>query len=416
MKRPYLFLLLCGLSLNACASPSGKANIVQQEAKQSDSSTYAETPAPAAPIVLGASRTKEYLPMLKGKKVGLLINHTSLLPNNSNYIHLLDFLLQEGVQVTTIYTPEHGFRGNADAGETVKSGKDTQTGLPIVSLYGNNKKPKAEQLKDVDVLIFDIQDVGTRFYTYISSMHYAMEACAENNKEFLVFDRPNPHGHYVDGPVLEPAYKSFVGMHPIPVVHGLTVGELANMINNEGWLEGGKKCNLTVVPMENYTHAKPYTLPVKPSPNLPNQQSILLYPSICFFEGTPMSLGRGTSFPFQVIGYPEPKFGDFTFTPVSTPGAAKNPLHENKTCYGVDLRDAPAPQQLDLSYLIHFYQKWDEPKEKFFIPYFNTLAGTDKLKKQIMAGATEEEIRKSWQPALEEYKKLRAKYLLYPLE
>ncbi len=416
MKRPYLLLLLCGLSLSACASPSGKANSIQQEKGSADSSySVAAEPAPAAPLVLGASRVKEYLPLLKGKKVGLLINHTSLLPDNTKYLHLLDFLLQQGVEVTTIYTPEHGFRGNADAGEKVDSGTDAQTGLPIVSLYGSNKKPKAEQLKNIDLLIFDIQDVGARFYTYISSMHYAMEACAENNKEFLVLDRPNPHGHYVDGPVLEPSFKSFVGMHPIPVVHGLTVAELALMINKEGWLEGGKKCRLTVVPMENYTHATPYTLPVKPSPNLPNQQSILLYPSLCFFEGTPMSVGRGTAFPFQVVGYPEQKFGDFTFTPVSTPGAAKNPLFENKTCYGVDLRNAPAPQQLDLSYLLDFYHKWEQ-KDKFFVKFFDLLAGTGELKKQIMAGATEEEIRESWKPALEKYKTLRTKHLLYPLE
>jgi uncharacterized protein YbbC (DUF1343 family) len=409
MKHPYLLLLLCGFHLLACASPQQEKNRITPG---SDTSNIALE---VAPLQLGASRSELYFPQLKGKRVGLLINHTSQLPQDENSIHLLDYLLQEGIQVSTIFTPEHGFRGTADAGEKVDSGIDAKTGLPIVSLYGNNKKPSPEQLKNVDVLIFDIQDVGARFYTYISSMHYAMEACAENGKEMMVLDRPNPHGHYIDGPVLDPAFKSFVGMHPIPVVHGLTVGELAGMINKEGWLAGGATCKLTVVPMEHYTHATPYTLPVKPSPNLPNQQSILLYPSLCFFEGTPMSIGRGTPFPFQVIGYPEESFGDFSFTPVSTPGAAKNPKHENKTCYGVDLRNASAPDQLALDYLINFYNKHPQ-KEAFFTKFFDLLAGTDQLKKQIMEGKSEEEIRQSWEPALQDYARLREKYLLYPLD
>lgn len=412
MKLPYLLLLLCGMQLQACASP-GKDKSRTASVLTEDS--IATPPLQASGLRLGAGRQELYFPQLKGKRVGLLINHTSLLPEDDYSTHLLDYLLANDIQVTTIFTPEHGFRGTADAGEKVDSGTDAQTGLPIVSLYGNNKKPSAEQLKNVDVLVFDIQDVGARFYTYISSMHYAMEACAENGKEFIVLDRPNPHGHYIDGPMLDPAFKSFVGMHPIPVVHGLTVGELAQMINEEGWLAGGQKCRLRVVPMENYTHATPYELPVKPSPNLPNQQSILLYPSLCFFEGTPMSVGRGTPFPFQVVGYPDERFGDFTFTPVSTPGAAKNPVHENKTCYGVDLRDAPAPDQLNLTYLIDFYHKYPQ-KDTFFVKFFNTLAGTDQLKKQIVAGATEAEIRRSWQPSLQEYAKLREKYLLYPLK
>lgn len=409
MKHPYLLLLLCGFHLLACASPK------QEMSAQASASDTSSILAEREPLQLAASRSELYFPQLAGKRVGLLINHTSLLPEQQKNTHLLDYLLEEGIQVSTIFTPEHGFRGTADAGEKVDSGKDEKTGLPIVSLYGSNKKPNPEQLKNIDVLVFDLQDVGARFYTYISSMHYAMEACAENGKEFIVLDRPNPHGDYIDGPILDPAFKSFVGMHPIPVVHGLTVGELAQMINEEGWLADGKSCDLTVVPMKNYTHATPYTLPVKPSPNLPNQQSILLYPSLCFFEGTPMSIGRGTAFPFQVIGYPDEKFGDFSFTPVSTPGAAKNPVHEDKTCYGVDLRNAPAPEQLDLSYLIHFYSLYPE-KEQFFNKFFNTLAGTDQLKKQIIAGKSEEEIRQSWQAPLEEYAQLREKYLLYPLK
>ena len=415
MKRPYLLLLMCLISLHACAGSSPQEASVNTEKAATtppeDSLTYAQK----APVVLGASRKDLYLPSLEGKRVGLLINHTSLIPAVNDYEHLLDYLISQGVNITTIYTPEHGFRGTADAGELVKSDTDAKTGLPIVSLYANNKKPKPEQLKNIDVLIFDIQDVGARFYTYISSMHYAMEACAENNKEMMVLDRPNPHGNYIDGPVLEKEFSSFVGMHPIPVVHGLTTGELAQMINGEGWLKGGAKCRLTVIPMDNYTHATPYTLPVKPSPNLPNQQSILLYPSICFFEGTTMSLGRGTPFPFQVVGYPDEKFGDFTFTPVSTPGAAKNPPHENKVCYGVDLRNAPPPDQINLSYLLEFYRK-SEQKGAFFIPYFNLLAGNSRLMEQIKAGMTEEQIRDSWKPGLAEFNKQRQPYLIYPLE
>jgi uncharacterized protein YbbC (DUF1343 family) len=320
--------------------------------------------------------------------------------------------MEQGVQIKTIFAPEHGFRGTADAGEHVKDNVDEKTGIPVVSLYGNNKKPSADQLSELDVVIFDIQDVGVRFYTYISSMHYMMEACAENGVKMIVFDRPNPNGHIVDGPILDPDYKSFVGMHPIPVVHGLTVGELATMINEESWLEGGIKCELLVIPMQNYKHSDVYSLPIKPSPNLPNDQSIMLYPSLCFFEGTQMSIGRGTYFPFQVIGYPDSTFGAFTFTPVSIDGMAKSPRYENKVCYGVDLRSAAAPDKLDLGFVIDFYNKWDK-EEEFFTKYFNTLAGTNQLKKQIESGKSEEEIRASWQSELEKYKALRKKYLMY---
>lgn len=357
---------------------------------------------------LGASRTDLYLPEIEDKNVGLLINHTSVL----NEKHLVDFLMAQGVQIKAIFAPEHGFRGTADAGEHVKDNVDEKTGIPVVSLYGSNKKPTADQLKELDVVIFDIQDVGVRFYTYISSMHYMMEACAENGVKMIVFDRPNPNGHIVDGPMLDPGYKSFVGMHPIPVAHGLTVGELATMINEEGWLQGGIKCELLVIPMQNYQHSDAYSLPIKPSPNLPNDQSIMLYPSLCFFEGTQMSIGRGTHFPFQVIGYPDATFGEFTFTPVSIDGMSKSPRYENRVCYGVDLRSAPASVNLDLGYIIDFYKKW-EKEDDFFTKYFNTLAGTDQLRKQIEAGLTEEEIRSSWQNGLKNYKALRKKYLLY---
>jgi uncharacterized protein YbbC (DUF1343 family) len=359
-------------------------------------------------LQLGASRVDDYLPQLEGKKVGLLINHTSIVGDR----HLVDFLLEHKVDVKKIFAPEHGFRGKADAGELVKDSVDEETGIPVVSLYGKNKKPSADQMDGLDVVIFDIQDVGVRFYTYISSMHYMMEACAENGVKMIVFDRPNPNGHIVDGPILDPAFKSFVGMHPIPVLHGLTVGELATMINDEGWLKGGQKCDLQVIPMKNYKHSDAYALPVKPSPNLPNDQSVMLYPSLCFFEGTQMSIGRGTHFPFQVIGYPNEKYGDFTFTPVSIDGMAKHPKLQDQLCYGVDLRKQTPPDKLDLSYVIDFYKKW-HMEDDFFIGYFDTLAGTDQLRKQIEEGLSEEEIQASWQKGLEKYQEIRKKYLLY---
>jgi len=359
-------------------------------------------------LVLGAERIDTYLSKIEGKNVGLLINHTSRVGDE----HLVDFLLNKGIDVKKIFAPEHGFRGDADAGELVDDKLDPKTGIPVVSLYGKNKKPSSEALSGLDVVIFDIQDVGVRFYTYISSMHYMMDACTENDVKMMIFDRPNPNGHYVDGPILDPEFKSFVGMHPIPIVHGLTVGELAKMINGENWLSGGLKCDLEVIAMENYIHVDPYSLSVKPSPNLPNDQSIKLYPSTCFFEGTKMSIGRGTHFPFQVIGYPDERFGEFSFTPESIDGMAKHPKLEGQRCFGVDLRKVDLADKLDLKYVIDFYNKW-EGEEFFFTKYFDTLAGTDKLRKQIEDGLTMEEIRKSWQPGLEKYKELRNKYLIY---
>jgi uncharacterized protein YbbC (DUF1343 family) len=357
-----------------------------------------------------AAENKEtYLPFLKGKKLGLIVNHTS----RKGDMHLVDFLLSEGIDVIKIFAPEHGFRGDADAGEQVASGKDPKTGLEVVSLYGNNKKPSPSQLKGIDVLLFDIQDVGVRFYTYISTMHYAMEAAAENKLTFMVLDRPNPLGHIVDGPMLEPEHQSFVGMHPIPVIHGLTVAELAQMIAGEGWLAGGIQPNLQVIPMQHYQRTSSYTLPIKPSPNLPNQHSILWYPSLCFFEGTAISVGRGTYDPFQIIGYPDKKYGSFSFTPVSIDGMSKYPPHQDKVCYGVDLRDVKAPDYLDLNYLINFYQKSGEG-EKFFNAFFTNLAGTKKLKEQIIQGQSAEEIRASWKNGLDAYKVMRKSYLLYP--
>jgi uncharacterized protein YbbC (DUF1343 family) len=313
------------------------------------------------------------------------------------------------------FVPEHGFRGTADAGELIKDGVDVPSGLPIVSLYGASKKPSQSHLKGLDVVVFDIQDVGVRFYTYISTMHYMMEACAENGLSMMVFDRPNPNGDYVDGPVLKEGFTSFVGMHPIPVVHGLTVGELALMINGEGWLHNGEKCALTVVEMENYRHDMVYSLPAKPSPNLPNDLSIRLYPSLCFFEGTEVSVGRGTKFPFQVIGYPDPAFGDFQFTPESTPGATQ-PLQMGQLCYGLDLRkEDAAAHRFTLRYLLEFYERSGRSDD--FISrrrFFNLLAGSDRLAQQVEAGWSESEIRADWQEDLEDYRRMRECYLLYP--
>ncbi len=357
---------------------------------------------------MGAAKLDVYLPQLAGKRVGVIVNQTSMLGNT----HLVDTLISRGVEIKTIFAPEHGFRGEADAGAHIKDGTDPKTGLPIISLYGSNKKPLPEQIKDLDVLLFDIQDVGTRFYTYISTMHYAMEAAAENGKEVMVLDRPNPNGHYVDGPVLEMDQQSFVGMHPIPIVHGLTVGELAKMINGEKWLKGGLQAKLTVIPMENYDHDMPYELPVKPSPNLPNAQAIALYPSICFFEGTDVSVGRGTPTPFQVIGSPYYQKKDFSFTPVSTPGAT-NPPHKDVVCYGKDLTSVEVADKVDLAYLLDMYQN-SSNKDKFFNNFFEKLAGTTKLRQQVIAGKTEAEIRASWEPALSNYKTKRKQYLLYP--
>ena len=368
------------------------------------------SPPPQDRLQTGAEQTGRYVPLLQGKRVAMVVNQTSVIGNS----HEVDSLLALGVNIKLIYAPEHGFRGDADAGAHVSNATDTKTGLPIISLYGKNKKPTAQQLQDIDVVLFDIQDVGARFYTYISTMHYVMEACAEQNKQVLVLDRPNPNGYYVDGPVLEPKYKSFVGMHPIPVVHGLTVGELAHMINGEKWLAGQKSCQLTVIPVAHYTHRMRYSLPVKPSPNLPNDLAIQLYPSICLFEGTQVSVGRGTDWPFQVIGSPYYTQKAFSFTPRSVPGAT-NPPFLNQVCYGKKLGPADIPGKFSLAFILDFYQN-SSRQQTFFNSnnFFNTLAGTDKLQAQIRAGRSEAEIRASWQPALQQYKALRRKYLLYP--
>lgn len=366
------------------------------------------------PLTLGAERMDVITRLLEGKRVGLVINQTSILEKQQK--HLLDALVDEGVNVQKVFAPEHGFRGTADAGEAVKDSRDQKTGIPIISIYGKNNKPTAEQLTGLDVLVFDIQDVGARFYTYISTMHYVMEACAENKVEFIVLDRPNPND-FVDGPIRQKGFESFVGVDPIPLLHGLTVGELAWMINGEGWLKSTPdSCKLHIVKMENWQHGDPYWLPVKPSPNLPNDQSIRLYPSLCFFEATNISIGRGTYYPFQVIGFPDKKYGDFSFTPVSLQGFDTNPLQKNKECFGVDLREYPFEGGLSLRFFLDFYNKAGKDQPFFFSrpQWFDLLAGTKELRFQIVRGLSEEEIRASWQPALSQYKEMRKKYLLYP--
>ncbi|MCC8034694.1 MAG: DUF1343 domain-containing protein [Rikenellaceae bacterium] len=362
--------------------------------------------------VPGAVTTESYLPLLEGKKVGIMCNHTALVGK----IHLVDTLLASGVNVTVVFAPEHGFRGDADAGEHVKSYIDPTTGINVISAYGSTRKPDPKEIAGTDVMVFDIQDVGLRFYTYLSSMHYLMESCAEAGVPLIVLDRPNPNGMYVDGPILDPKHRSFIGMHPIPVVHGMTLGELARMINGEGWLADGLQCDLTVIPCADYTRSSYYELPVKPSPNLPNMRSVYLYPSICFFEATPVSLGRGTDFPFQVYGHPDMKGYDFEFTPRPREGA-KDPLLNGRVCYGVDLRTAPSDSVviacgIDLSYIIDAYNALGR-SEKFFNNAFERLTGVDYVRRMIIGGSTAAEIKAVWAGDVEMFKRQRKPYLIY---
>lgn len=366
-------------------------------------------------IIIGANQTETYLPLLNGKRVGVVANQTSVVfkSDSNSYTHLVDSLVALKVDVKKVFAPEHGFRGKADAGELVKDGVDTKTNLPIVSLYGKNKKPSSDQLKNLDIVVFDIQDVGARFYTYISSLHYVMEACAEANIPVIILDRPNPNGYYVDGPILEPEHKSFVGMHPIPVIHGMTIGEYAKMINGEGWLDQKIECDIMVIEMQNYTHDMTYSLPIKPSPNLPNDKSINLYPSLCFFEGTNVNAGRGTSKQFQIYGSPYLDKTVYNFKYIPSPNeGAKYPKHDGVLCYGEDLSELENLNQIDLSYVIRAYQNSID-KKVFFNDYFTTLAGTKNLQQQIESGSSEEDIRETWAKGLSEFMKTRAKYLMY---
>ena len=362
-------------------------------------------------VVVAAEQPKSYLPMIGSKVIAVVANPTSMVGKS----HLVDTLLQLGVQIAAVFAPEHGFRGQAEAGESVSSGFDSKTGLKIVSLYGDHKKPSMDDLTGVELVVFDIQDVGVRFYTYISTLQYVMEACARKKIPVLVLDRPNPHGNYIDGPVLKDKFKSFVGMQNIPVIHGLTVAEYALMLNGEYLLEDSLQCELKYVKVENWNHSLDYQLPVAPSPNLPNDMSIRLYPSLCLFEGTAVSIGRGTSLPFQCYGYPGNKSGKFCFTPKSIPGKSKQPLYENKKCYGYKLTSVfktKRPDSLHLEWLIDAWKNYPD-KQKFFNSFFEKLAGNNELQKQIESGMSEQEIRLTWQTDLDKYRIVREKYLLY---
>lgn len=373
-------------------------------------------------IITGADQTEKYLPYLKGKRIGMVVNPSSQIAGKAS----VDSLKSLDVNIVKIFGPEHGFRGDASNGAKVNDSVDPKTGIQVISLYGKTGKPESKDLAEIDLMIYDLQDVGARYYTYLATLHRVMEACAENNKELLILDRPNPNGYMVDGPVLDMKLKSGIGFHPVPIAHGMTVGEYARMINGEGWLAGGIKCRLKIVSVANYRHAMPYTLPVHPSPNLNTQQSVLLYPSLCLFEGTIISQGRGTYFPFCVLGNPDLKEKyEFSFTPVGIKGMSETPLFENETCYGLDLRDYDTrklvkSKHINLSWLIEMYKAYPF-KERFFdfkqskqIGNFDKLAGTTDLKEQIIAGKTEAEIRKSWEPKLSQFKKIRQQYLLYP--
>jgi len=361
-------------------------------------------------IRVGAQNMPEIISKLEGQRVAIVGNQSSLVDN----MHLVDTLLSSKINIMRVFSPEHGFRGDADAGESVINGMDSKTGLEIVSLYGDNKKPTAEQLVDIDILVFDIQDVGVRFYTYISTLHYVMEACAENGVCLIILDRPNPNGHYVDGPVLNLKFKSFVGMHPIPIVHGMTIAEYAQMINGEKWLKDSLQCDLILIPCQDYSHHMSYSLPVPPSPNLRSDLAIQLYPSLCLFEATSVSIGRGTDFPFEVYGHPDFVDTEFSFTPVSGYGS-KDPKHQNILCYGYHLtrKKYKRMRRLDLSFLLNasslLIEKTFIERERFF----NLLAGNDILIEQLKNDVCEEDIRDSWNPELKEFKKMREKYLLY---
>ena len=363
-------------------------------------------------IVCGAEQFEQYSNLIKSKRVGVVANKASLVGDKN----LVDFLLEKEIRITKVFTPEHGFKLNKANGEEVLSDMDSETGIQIVSLYGKHKKPTYSDLENLDIIIFDLQDVGVRFYTYISTLTYVMEACAENSKPLIVLDRPNPNGFYVDGPVLEDEFKSFVGMHPVPVVYGMTIGEYAKMINGEGWLLNGARCNLTVIKLKNYNHNNIVKLKVKPSPNLPDWKAVYLYPSLCFFEGTVVSVGRGTDFPFKVYGHPDIVYGSFVFTPSPNEGS-KKPKLEGKHCYGQSLSGyaenyANQEPGINLIWLIESY-KTISKKEEFFNSYFNTLAGTDKLRNQIEKGWSADKIKKSWSADIKKFKKIRQKYLIY---
>ncbi|MPL55118.1 hypothetical protein SDC9_00585 [bioreactor metagenome] len=410
--KDLVLIMLMIFGLQSCSTQKNNANPTPEPVKTVEIALEKPKNKEENCFKNAADRPELYLPLLKNKTVAIVANQTSLLADKT---HLVDFLVQNNIKIKHIFAPEHGFRGTADAGEHVKNGIDTKTSLPIISLYGDNKKPKSEQLQGVDIVLFDIQDVGVRFYTYISTLTYVMEAAAENGKEIIVLDRPNPHDGYTDGPVLKEKWTSFVGLHKVPVVYGLTIGEYGKMVNGEKLMKNAVQVKYTLIPMLNYHKNKRYPISEKPSPNLPNDQSINLYPSLCFFEGTQVSVGRGTDFPFQVYGSPWLKNQEFSFTPKPTSGA-KDPFLNGKICFGKDLRQFPEIKgKLDLSFVIDAYQNFDKKAQDFFLKnlWFDTLAGTDELRKQIISGTPEAEIRKSWQKDLENFEKIRRKYVLY---
>ena len=366
----------------------------------------------AAQVQPAAANTEAYIPKLRGKKIGVVANQASVIKEPGKQKHLVDLLLENNVNLVGVFAPEHGFRGTADAGEKVSDEKDHKTQLPIFSLYGKNRKPAATQLKGIDLMVFDLQDVGVRFFTYLSTLHYVMEACAEQGIPLIVLDRPNPNAHYIDGPVLNLKYQSFVGMHPVPVVYGMTIGEYAKMINGEGWLKGSIRCKLDVIPIQNYTHNTPYALPTRPSPNLPNAQAVALYPSLCLLEPTLVSVGRGTNQQFQIYGHPSYTNYKFNFTPQPNFGS-KNPKHMGEICYGKDLTQIEKPKRIELQWLLDAYSNFPD-KDTFFLKGFERISGVSSLKNQLIKGIPEPEIRKSWLEELNKFKRLRTKYLIYP--
>lgn len=405
MKILACLSLILSIVFTACAGGN---------TQNSNENAGTDTSSEQSRIIPAADQLEAYLPLLKGKKVGLMGNQTSIVGEEKE--HLVDVLLRENVDLKFAFAPEHGFRGDIERGEKVDNTVDKKTGLTLHTLYGENEKADSI-VGSVDVMIFDLQDVGARFYTYIASMHRVMQLCANQGKKVIVLDRPNPNGDQVDGPVRkDDKFKANISYHKIAMIHGLTVGELAHMINGEGWLDGGKQCDLEVIPVKNWDHSTPYELPVVPSPSLPNYTSVRLYMSLCLFEGTDISIGRGTDWPFQVVGYPDPVFGEFTFTPGTRPGMAAHVEQQDNLCYGIDLRNVDAVnEKFTLKYLLDFYNKMPD-KSKFFArpEFFDKLAGTDELRKQIIAGKTESEIRDSWAEELKAYKDMRKKYLLYP--
>jgi uncharacterized protein YbbC (DUF1343 family) len=423
-KRPFLYVpVIVSMMAVSCRAPQA-ANTYSVPAL-----TMVKSKVTSTKFMTGADNMTSYFGLLKNKRVGILTNQSGQIKYDAHYLikdsvsqkegvkeinmHIVDFIVQNTkINLVKIYAPEHGFRGEAADGEMIIDGKDVKTGLPIISLYGNSKKPSPQQLEGIDVLLFDLQDVGTRFYTYISSLHYVMEACAENNIELIILDRPNPNGNMIDGPTLEKEYSSFVGMHEIPVLHGMTIGEYALMINGEKWLKDGIQCKLRIVPCENYRREMPYSLPVKPSPNLPNDQAINLYPSLCFFEGTNVSIGRGTDQQFQIYGSPYLTKFHWSFIPEPNAGS-KEPPQNGKICCGEDLSQYPRLNRIELKWLIEAYHETEQP-EKFFNNYFTNLAGTKKLRQQIESGMTEDDIRATWKPGLDRFREMRKKYLIYP--